>query len=337
MEPTKQLLLNLLHEQTSPLFRLVSVSDAEHVKYRSFSNNIVAFHVGGGYVLSVSHNLRTLAPLLRSADQRHFQTILSHCTSEQAATLEQYYKLDPKTEKFHAAIRNSKSFQAVQQIFKAIKYDNRWETLYANKVNQPHLIIEFEEKAFYKQPLLTKQFPQERFFYTPKQGIYSYILPLELKKIWYSADIALYKIVDTPQAIIEQIPALPISYEMLLPPQKLICLQAAPNSMLGRMINESRMEGLVDQHSVIPDGLGSTYVHRGLRYLLKGYFRFGSSGAPYVIYDEQAKQFKVNAIQSEASPIQLSIKNDRKGNFQYVNAIASPFYLIRDELAKAMA
>ena len=70
----------------------------------------------------------------------------------------------------------------------------------------------------------------------------------------------------------------------------------------------------------------------GLRYLIRGYFRFGSSGAPYVYYSEAEGQFKVNAIQSEASPIQLSINNNREGNYQYVNAIASPLKNIQGEL-----
>ena len=72
----------------------------------------------------------------------------------------------------------------------------------------------------------------------------------------------------------------------------------------------------------------------GLRYLIRGYFRFGSSGAPYVYYNADEGQFKVNAIQSEASPIQLSINNSRDGNFQYVNAIASPLKNIKEEIEK---
>ena len=44
------------------------------------------------------------------------------------------------------------------------------------------------------------------------------------------------------------------------------------------------------------------------------------------------EKYLVNAIQSEASGVQLSIKNDREGNFQYVNAIAAPLYIVRNEL-----
>ena len=80
--------------------------------------------------------------------------------------------------------------------------------------------------------------------------------------------------------------------------------------------------------------MDTNYIFEGLRYLIRGYFRFGSSGAPYVKYNDASKQFKVIAVQSEACPIQLTIKNDRKGNFQYVNALASPLSLVGDELRK---
>ena len=84
----------------------------------------------------------------------------------------------------------------------------------------------------------------------------------------------------------------------------------------------------------MPDEITGNFTFDGLRYLIRGYFRFGSSGAPYVKYDDSTKQFAVVAIQSEACPIQLTIKNDREGNFQYVNALATPLSLVGDELRK---
>ncbi len=80
------------------------------------------------------------------------------------------------------------------------------------------------------------------------------------------------------------------------------------------------------------DRFDGNYISEGCRYLIKGYFRFGSSGAPYVVWDNDKKTFKANAVQSEASPLQLSINNNREGNFQYVNAIASPLNIIKDKL-----
>jgi hypothetical protein len=87
-----------------------------------------------------------------------------------------------------------------------------------------------------------------------------------------------------------------------------------------------------DHFNVFVDEVGGNYLFEGYRYLVKGYFRFGSSGAPYLIYDNEREKYVANAIQSEASGVQLSIKNDRDGNFQYINAIVSPLYIIKDEL-----
>jgi hypothetical protein len=98
------------------------------------------------------------------------------------------------------------------------------------------------------------------------------------------------------------------------------------------MTNKAVIEGFADNWSLFKDRVGGDYVMDGNRYLIKGYFRFGSSGAPYVVFDEKANQFKANAIQSEASPIQLSINKNREGNYQYVNAIASPLNNIKGEL-----
>ena len=75
----------------------------------------------------------------------------------------------------------------------------------------------------------------------------------------------------------------------------------------------------------------------GIRYLIKGFFRFGSSGSPYVIYDEGNESFKVNAVQSQASFIQMEINNKMDGNKQYVNGVASPMSLIETTLNQRIA
>jgi len=93
-----------------------------------------------------------------------------------------------------------------------------------------------------------------------------------------------------------------------------------------------RIEGILDHHACRVDPIGGNIVFEGYRYLLKGYFRFGSSGAPYLIYDTDSDSFMINAVQSEGSPIQLSINNNKEGNFQYINAIASPLLTIQDAL-----
>ena len=112
----------------------------------------------------------------------------------------------------------------------------------------------------------------------------------------------------------------------------LYCLQSSPAGYLGRLLNKAVIEGYLDQYQVFQDAIGGNYILEGFRYLIRGYFRFGSSGAPYLTYDEPTGNFRVNAIQSEASPVQLSINNNREGNYQYVNAIASPLFLVKEEI-----
>ncbi len=130
-----------------------------------------------------------------------------------------------------------------------------------------------------------------------------------------------------------RIPAAELNFQFLDEDvEKFYCLQSSPGGPAGRLLNAAKIEGMLDHFGIFPDDIGGNYTFEGFRYLIKGYFRFGSSGAPYLFYDAEKGKYVVNAIQSEASGIQLSIKNDREGNFQYVNAIASPLYIIRDAL-----
>ena len=94
---------------------------------------------------------------------------------------------------------------------------------------------------------------------------------------------------------------------------------------------------MLDHFGIFQDDVEGNYLFEGYRYLLKGYFRFGSSGAPYVYYDAGRDKYIANAVQSEASGIQLSIKNDKEGNFQYINAIASPLSIIKEALQKHLS
>ncbi len=162
---------------------------------------------------------------------------------------------------------------------------------------------------------------------------HTFLVEVELVNAFYSADIALYRVVNQSQEFIDRIPSVDIDYRFLdEPTDKFHCLQSSPNSPAGRLLNEAHIEGMLDHFGIFQDDVGGNYVFEGYRYLIKGYFRFGSSGAPYLFYDKDKEKYAANAIQSEASPIQLSIKNDREGNFQYINAIASPLYIIKDEL-----
>ena len=161
----------------------------------------------------------------------------------------------------------------------------------------------------------------------------TFLVEVELVEAFFKEDIALYRIVNTHQDIINKIPSIEVDFSILTDDTtNYYCLQSSPNGFLGRLINKAQIEGYLDHHGTFIDQIGGNYTFEGLRYLIKGYFRFGSSGAPYVFYDIVNKQFKVNAVQSEACPIQLSINNSRDGNFQYVNALASPLHIIEEKL-----
>jgi hypothetical protein len=100
------------------------------------------------------------------------------------------------------------------------------------------------------------------------------------------------------------------------------------------MVNRTIIEGYIDQFSNLGMFNGQMHYFEGLRYLIKGYFRFGSSGAPYVFFDEVKKSYFINAVQSEACPQQLLIGNNRDGNAQYINAIASPLINVESMIKK---
>ncbi|MCH2021977.1 MAG: hypothetical protein MK207_05800 [Saprospiraceae bacterium] len=327
-------ILRLIDEQTSPLFRIMSIYNDDEISRKSFGNNISAFHIGKGYVLSVAHNLRNEAQVLKSISEGLFQSeIIAKCQGSEEHLFYQSYAFDPITNKRYLSLPNNNNVQHVINALQHIKFDTRWVSLYSKKICKPFMIVNFKKNQFYNDTELAQLFQPSHFFHEPKINAYTFLIELELVEEFYSSDIALYKIVNTNQNIIDKIPSIPISYDLSSMDSSLYCLQGSPSGTnLGRMINKSRIEGILDQHSVLNDRIGGPVFFEGIRYLLKGYFRFGSSGAPYLKWNSDNKSFSVNAIQSEASPIQLSINGNRNGNYQYINAIASPLFLIKDKL-----
>ena len=47
--------IELIDEQTSPLFRIMFIHNMNEPARRHFDNNICAFHIGQGLILSVAH------------------------------------------------------------------------------------------------------------------------------------------------------------------------------------------------------------------------------------------------------------------------------------------
>ena len=70
--------LELTHEQTSPLFRIMCIQNRDEPHRRHFENNICAFHIGNGYILSVAHNLKTEATIFKSIDNGRYLTDIFH-------------------------------------------------------------------------------------------------------------------------------------------------------------------------------------------------------------------------------------------------------------------
>jgi len=329
--------LDLTNEQTSPLFRIMWVHNAEEPLRRHFDNNISSFHVGNGFILSVAHNLRSESTLLKSIPETVYQTeIIRGLSPEQALLMNQHYPLDPVTGKRYISNVNQADIQIVTDILKTINFDTRWITLTARDFCKPHLIVQFKEPRFYNDANLTVHFmTKNTAFQEPTLNRHTFLVELELLEAYYNEDIALYRIVNTHPDIIKRLPAVEIDFTVLDDNQtNFYCLQSSPGGFLGRLLNKAKIEGFLDHHGTFGDRFGGNYTMEGLRYLIKGYFRFGSSGAPYVYYDSKNRKFKVNAVQSEACPIQLSINNNREGNFQYVNALASPLNIVKERIER---
>ncbi len=328
--------LKLTNEQTSPLFRIMWIQNSNEPHRRHFENNICAFHIGNGLILSVAHNLRTESKLFKSIDQSIYSSdILPLLNSVQAQLFNTCFVLDTTTQKRYWNSTNPHDYQLAMDVLNQINFDTRWITMMDKKISKPHLIIQFKNASFYSNEALTAHFSSENYFPETAINRHTFLIEVELVEAYYSADIALYRIVNTPKEIINALPALTVDFDLLNDNQeRYYCLQSSPTSEIGKLLNKAQIEGYTDHFSFFQDRIGGNYTFEGLRYLIKGYFRFGSSGAPYVYYDEMSQTFKVNAIQSEACPIQLSIDNKREGNFQYVNAIASPLHIIKDSLLK---
>jgi hypothetical protein len=326
--------LELTHEQTSPLFRIMWIQNTNLPQRRHFENNICAFHIGNGFILSVAHNLKTEAKIFKSIEESVYATeVLPYLNSVQVQLFDTCFPLDIDTNKRYWNSNNQNDYQLVIDILKQINFDTRWITLVEKNITKPHLIIQFKEPKFYNNPNLASHFDTTTYFAEPAINRHTFLVEVELVEAFYSEDIALYKIVNTHPDIIQAIPSLEVDYSILNDNQEhYYCLQSSPTSEIGKLLNKAQIEGFTEHFAIFQERIGGNYTLEGLRYLIKGYFRFGSSGAPYVFYDAKQQCFKVNAIQSEACPIQLSIDNKRDGNFQYVNAIASPLQIIQKRL-----
>lgn len=329
----------LIDEQTSPLFRIMSVSDDSDPTRRNFEGNISAFHIGKGYILSVAHYLHIRFPLIKSVPEGFFQNeILPKFKGSDSNKLVQCFPLDAATQKRHLNVVNERTVQDLVKKFQINKCDTRIENLYSKGVCKPFLIVQFRNNQFFANPAVTSQINPAHIFHEPQLNRYTFLLELEVSKVFLEHDITIYHLTNVSDDVIRILPSIEVDYNTYDDDStNIFCLQSSPsNSTMGRLLNRAQIEGILDHWASMPDDIIGNYTFDGLRYLIRGYFRFGSSGAPYVKYDDESEKFKVIAIQSEACPIQLTIKNDREGNFQYVNALATPLSLVNGELRRLM-
>src|SRR5690349_5814581 len=142
--------LDLINEQTSPLFRIMWASNLGDVSKRHFDNNISAFHAGNGLILSVAHNLRIENTLLKTIDENIYQEeILAKLNPAQSTLFNQAYLKDIETGKRHLHAPHSGIVQTINETFRQIQFDTRWLTLMKKKLTTPYLILQFSNDKFY--------------------------------------------------------------------------------------------------------------------------------------------------------------------------------------------
>jgi hypothetical protein len=330
--------LNLINESNSPLFRIMSIYNSS-TPNKGFANNICAFHVGKGIILSVAHNLRTLDRLPLILSNSFYQNeLLTKINAADIPAFNTAYPLIPGTNQHIATGLTPTTGEPLAKKLDEAKVDRRYTKLYAENCCKPFLVTTFRDYSFCGDATLNHHFQGNHYFAEPTLNRHTFIIELELLDALFNEDIAIYKIINTPPEIINQLPSLDIDYQLYdTGTLDYYCLQSAPYDNLGRIINEARIEGVLDNFAKETDILGNDYFFEGIRYLIKGYFRFGSSGAPYLIFNKEHGDFKVNSIQSQASFIQLSINFQMNGNLQFVNGIATPLFIIEQKLKDRIA
>jgi hypothetical protein len=328
----------LTQDETSPLHRIMAIYDSELGGRQKFSNNICAFHIGRGYILSVAHNLRTQELLPLSIPAAVFRSnVLAKLSPADQNTLTAFYPLDHATQKHHLSNVTQQNAQQAIEIMNRSSLDRRFVTLYQTGICSPHLIIQFREDRFYAEKDYASILPAHAHFYEPDVGRHTFKIDLELVDAFYEQDWSIYRIRNMPIAAVEKLPSLEVDFAVYQSLHRgFCCLQAAPIGNLGRLVNVATVDGVLDHFNVFGDPVGGNYFMQGLRYLITGYFRFGSSGAPYLKYHWPTRRYLFNAIQSEACPLQMVISGKREDNFQYVNAIASPVSNIRRQLLQIL-
>jgi hypothetical protein len=328
-------LIKLVKDQTSPLFRIKSVFNYDHRPTMKMVNNILCSHIGNGYFISVAHNLKSNYQIPIGIPAAIFEhNFLDSFNDSDKIIISNSYHLHQGSKKYILKGLRSKHEQtALTAKVQSSKFDTTYIYGYTNGLINPYLIVQFENNQFYNDSALTKLIDPINYFNEKNINKHSYIIELELRSIFYEHDIAIYKAINTDPKVIHAIPKLDIDFTTYDGTEnfKFYCLQSSPSSEMGRLLNTASIEG-ISQHWGIQSNVNPPTIMEGLRYIMKGYFRFGSSGAPYLVLKESTGDLKLNAVQSEACPQQLLINKSRDGNAQYINGIATPIGNLENQI-----
>ncbi len=209
------------------------------------------------------------------------------------------------------------------------KGDEQLINLYKRNISKPYLLIHQKKDALFGNPHLNSYFADDHKMYEGGFERFLFLVDVELVEIITDHDIAIYKIADNFKDLIPHIPSIKIDTKIYdIGNDNYYGLQSAPYNEIGHMIHKVSIEGYVDHFS---EYWNVDAIRDGFRYLTKGYLKFGSSGSPYLYYDKDKDEFRANAIQSELFGIQMRI-GDSRDNTQYVNAIATPLFNIKEKL-----
>jgi hypothetical protein len=223
MNPLKQ---KLIDEQSSPLFRIMSVYDDLDPQRRKFDGNINAFHIGHGYVLSVAHYLRTRFPLVRSTPDAFFQAqILGKFPQNETNQLLRHYPADSSTNRRYLMLSDEKTAQKLIKKFLDYKCDTTVQTLYTNGVCKPFLIVQSVNSQFFNNTQVSAQFDQRHVFQEPALNRYTFLLELEVVKVFLKYDIAIYRTINVPPGVVRlllQSPSIILSTTMT-PRARTVC------------------------------------------------------------------------------------------------------------------
>jgi len=320
-------LIDLVKDQTSPLFRIKSVFNYDHRPTMKMLNNILCSHIGNGYFISVAHNLKSDYQIPLGVPDAIFEQNFLACFNDQEKDmLRNRYQFDQNSNKhILKGFQNVTEQDLLKVKIQSCSFDTSYVYGYNNGLVKPYLIVQFENNQFYNSHALTALIEPLNYFNEQNINKHSFIIEIEIASIFYEHDIAIYRAINTDSQVIQAIPVIDIDFNTYdgTEDYKFYCLQSSPSSEMGRLLNTATIEG-ISQHWGLQNNVKPPTIMEGLRYIMKGYFRFGSSGAPYVVLKDPDGDLKINAVQSEACPQQLLINNSQNGNAQYINGIATP-------------